>query len=209
MAKSVVKTLVVGFPIGLVFMVIGSLLVYEYRRVDKQAETPMSQPLTPKGMVGHYKKLTEYLSPRGFRGKEPQLRLQQTESFIGGTLGYMNTGMNVLSENALTREGRIWKSYKLKFKGAGVKSDLHFQVNYVTASNEELAVAMALAEALPNQTLLTGVELIFLPDGETTLVPEEWGREARSRGAGNALCYDGVDWDYLTLRAKAFLKALQ
>lgn len=206
--KSFIKFLVVFFPIALIVMAAGSLLIFEMRRVDQQEENPISQPITAKGLLNHYKKLGQYMTPRGFKTEQEVVNLTRTTAYIEGTLSFMNTGMNVVSEKGETEAGRIWKTYTFHIKGKKKEQEQVLSYNYRTSNNEELACVLALAEALPNMELSKGVILKFTPNEMNTEAPliTDAIQEARKKGAENALCYDGIDWDDLSKSLQSYLK---
>jgi len=184
------------FPLGLVALGIGSFLLYDMRRVDQQEENPFSQVVTEKSMISYYDKLEDFMTPRGFGTEQEIEHLVRVVSFIEGSLSHMNTGMNIESEKSLTKSGRIWKEFIQKHKGGSRESNT-IAVNYVTASNPELVLALSLGEALPNLVLESGQKITFSPQGETSQELVEWAQQASLRGKGQALSYDGIDWSYL------------
>lgn len=199
---SMVKLIVVLFPLGLLVMAGGSLLIYEKRRVDLQPENPISKTLTEKDLLLSYKKLKEFMTPRGF-GEKDLIHVVRTGAYIEGGLGYLNTGMNVKTENVLKQAGRVWKQYRLDFKGQG-EAKQTYAVNYIKGGNLDLACILLWAQALPNRTCFNEVTVLLDPSTEETFLSEEVYQEARMRGQSNSLCYDGIDWEFLVehLRAK-------
>lgn len=198
-----IKILIIIFPLGLVGMVIGSLFLFQERRVDQQEENPLTQRITGKGILDHYKKLEDYMTPRGYESEEEIDKLLKTEAWIGGTLSYANTGLNTKSETVHTESGRIWKEYTFSLNGQRKMETV--RLNYAELSNVELAAVMAYAEALPRSN--REVKIIFSPIGNTeeSFISKEALRAAEI-GKGNALNYDGVDWDYLAEKLKEQVK---
>lgn len=194
--KSLVKVLIVVFPVGLMVMGVASLFLYEHRRLDKQTEHPMSQAVTQKGMISYYKKLDDFMSPRGLSSESERKNLIRTTSFIEGTLAPVNTGMVVRSEKVLTRDGRIWKSYSVEFDGVDTSKVQTISINYCEDDNVELLMGLVLGEALPRVQLKNPVKLIFTPEcgGD---VFKEITAQAKLRGAGLSLNYGGVDWEFV------------
>lgn len=205
MKGSFVKVLVVMFPLCLFGMALVGFFLINERRQDQQEETPMSQPVTEAALVAHYKKLESYMSPRGFDTPQALERLQRTGAYVEGCLSYMNTGLNVDRQKALTKAGRVWQSYSHHHKGKARGENNVIRVNYQECSNVELAAALTLAEALPKAELKYDLVIVFSPAGETTL--SEWVREALS-GSDNALDYDGVRWSVVEKHLKQHLAAL-
>lgn len=207
-----IKFLVIFFPMALIFMAGGSLILFEQRRADGQDETPLSQPVTTKGLLSHYKKLEEFMTPRGLGTEKEVENLMRTTAFIEGSLSYMNTGINVESEKVHTESGRIWKSYRFHVKGRSSDDPQTFLFNYQSVSNEELASIIALAEAFPNMNLARDVTVEFSPitpyKGEHELV-KGYLEEARRRGEGNVLCHAGIDWNFLAETLQDQLKIMQ
>lgn len=202
--KSFVKFLIVAFPIGLMLLGAVSLFLYEKRRVDQTEETPMTRRVTEKGVIAHFNKLSEFMYPRGFSNDEEITHLLRTTAFIEGSLSPMNTGMVVRSEKALTKVERIWKKYELVFEGVGKKPPERISVNYVKASDAEIALALSLGEALPNTKLSQSLILEFSPKGESGAF-EEWLLEAKEKAKENVLMVGGYDWEFLVEKLEEFI----
>jgi len=100
---------------------------------------------------------------------------------------------------------RVWKNYVLEFKGKGTEKQL--KVNYLEASNAELAVALAIAEALPNQELDSRFEIEFSPVGKSSVIAD-WVKEAKLRGVKQPLYEDGIDWTYLKEQIRDYIASL-
>ncbi len=202
--KSFVKFLIVGFPLGLMILGGVSLFLYEERRVDQTEETPMTRRATEKGMISHFNKLNEFMSPRSFKNDAEVTHLLRTTAFIEGSLSPMNTGMVVRSEKALTKIGRIWKKYEIVFDGVRKKAPERISVNYVNASDAEIALAVSLGEALPNVKLERNLVLEFSPLGQSNAFTE-WLEEAKVSAKDNVLMVGGYDWELLVEKVEAFI----
>ncbi len=203
--KTFIHVIVIAFPLLLIGMVIVGMLLYEQRRVDKVAEHPRSQQVTTQGIVANYTKLRDFMSPRGFENPQQLQKLVMTTSFIDGSVSPINTGMSVSSEIVRKEAGRVWKNYVLEFKGKGEEKQL--KVNYLESSNAELAVALAIAEALPNQELNSRFEIEFSPVGESSVIAD-WVKEATLRGVKQPLYEDGIDWTYLKEQIRDYIESL-
>jgi len=145
------------------------------------------------------------MSPRGFENPQQLQKLVMTTSFIDGSVSPINTGMSVSSEIMHKEAGRVWKNYVLEFKGKGTEKQL--KVNYLEASNAELAVALAIAEALPNQELDSRFEIEFSPVGKSSVIAD-WVKEAKLRGVKQPLYEDGIDWTYLKEQIRDYIASL-
>lgn len=180
-----------------------SLLMYEKRRLDKEEEHPMSQKVSEKGMIQHFIRLKDFMTPRGFDSEIEITNLIRTGAFISGGLSHMNIGMVMETEKSLTKSGRIWKDYKILYKGES-KVTKEIRVNYVTASNAELATALMLGEALPQVQLSENIKLVFSPVGEGSEVIS-WVESAQEGVSDNPLMVGGVDWRLLESRVEQFI----
>ena len=169
----------------------------------------MAQRITVQGMVAHYKKLEDYMTPRGFGDEAEKQNLIRTQSFVEGTLSPMNTGMVVTSNKALTQNGRIWNAHTLVFEGKKKRDPLELVVNYTTASNAEVALGLTLGEALPKAKLSRTVKVIFHPEAESEKLFSKWVVQATKQGEGLSLAYDGIDWEYLQEQATQYILDLQ
>ena len=202
--KSFIKLLIIIFPVGLIVLGVVSLFLYEKRRLDKVEENPMTKAVTEKGMISHFQKLNDFMSPRGFTTESEITNLVRTAAFIEGSLSPMNTGMAVKSEKALTKAGRIWKEYQIEFEGQEKKNPERLFINYVNASNAEIAVAVSLGEALPNIKLDRSIVLEFTPEGEGSSF-YDWVSTAKDRANDNVLMVGGIDWAFLVENVEEFI----
>ncbi len=205
--KAIIQGLIVIFPMGLIAMVVVGLLLHEQRRVDKQEENPMGQRVSEKAMMAHYTKLKDFMTPREFASPVGQQNLVRVSAFIEGSLSPMNTGKIVESENALTTHGRIWKQYSIVYEGKSKKDSVNYTFNYQSGDNVELAVALMIAEVLPDKELENTVTLTFAPEGGENEITQ-WAKEAKLRGEGMSLSYDGVDWVYLNDQVVSLVEQL-
>ncbi len=203
--KSFIQILIFTFPLLLIAMVIVGIALYEQRRVDKQEEHPMSQRVTIQGMIGQSTKLREFMSPRGLKTEEEIQKLKMTTAFIDGSLSPVNIGMVVNKETKLTEAGLLWKEYQIEYEGKGQSKSLH--INYLTASDAELAIGLAIAEALPQQALRHGLTISFGPTGENSLI-NDWVTTAKTDSALSSFYEDGIDWKFLTDKTAAYLQSL-
>jgi len=146
------------------------------------------------------------MSPRGFTNEAEIKRLTMTTAFIDGTLAPVNTGMQVDSQTVLKQAGYIWKDYKMEFEGKG--NPVELKVNYLQASNAEVAVALSIAEALPSMKLSRDCTITFSPEGQPSQLTE-WVNQAQTRGKSHPLYEDEIDWDYLVIQIRDFIKSLR
>ena len=204
--KTFVQVVVVLFPALLLVMVIVGIALFEQRRVDKVEEFPISHEITAKTMVAQYVKLRDFMTPRSFTGDVEQEYMKRTVAFIGGSLSFPNTGMSPEVRKAHTEDKLIWKDYSLSF-GSG-KEELEVVVNYASASNAELAVALSMVEVLPRMELSQKLTIRFSPV-ESNGGIDQWVKEARMRGAGQPLMTDGIDWPYLITKVRQYIEVIE
>jgi len=194
------------FPLILIGMVIVGALLYNQRRIDRTEDSPMTREITVKNMVSHYEKLRDFMSPRGFSDQQEVLYSIRTAAFVLGSVDTINTGMHVESKNVLTEAERLWKSYTLRFGKGGIERTL--TINYITASNAEIAVAIMLTEALPQTELKDRVTIVFTPSEKSSPEIAQWVSEAKQAGIDNPLNIDGYDWGNIQSKILEYISDL-
>jgi len=202
--KALIKFLIALFPLILFGMVIVGALLYKKRHVVE--ETPMTREISIEVIAGHHDKLRDFMSPRGFSDEAELLGLTRTAAFIEGSISTINTGMAVDTKPGLTQAGKIWNSSTITFE-KGPQPTL-LDVNYVEASNAEIAVALMLTEALPQRELRTPFQVKFSPTGDTSDYLSKWMEEAQKRAENQPLYVDGIDWEYLCGQIKEYIDTL-
>jgi len=194
------------FPLILIGMVIVGALLYNQRRIDRTEDSPMTREITVKNMVSHYEKLRDFMSPRGFSDQQEVLYSIRTAAFVLGSVDTINTGMHVESKNVLTEAERLWKSYTLRFGKGGIERTL--TINYITASNAEIAVAIMITEALPQTELKDRVTIVFTPSEKSSPEIAQWVSEAKQAGIDNPLNIDGYDWGNIQSKILEYISDL-
>gem|GEM_PF-5911832 len=204
--KTLIKVLIAMFPLILIGMVIVGALLYNQRRIDRTEDSPMTREITVKNMVSHYEKLRDFMSPRGFSDQQEVLYSIRTAAFVLGSVDTINTGMHVESKNVLTEAERLWKSYTLRFGKGGIERTL--TINYITASNAEIAVAIMITEALPQTELKDRVTIVFTPSEKSSPEIAQWVSEAKQAGIDNPLNIDGYDWGNIQSKILEYISDL-
>ena len=192
---SLIKVLVTAFPLALMLMGIRSLFLYEQRRVHKLVDQPSATPIEEVHLKQYYLKLTHFMSPRNF---DPTLQtnLLRTCAFIEGSLSGVNTGMNIHTTPPLKKNGRLWKGFLVKYEGRkSGKQDIELiEINYVHDSNKEIALGLAIGEALPGLDLKHSIHIHFTPSSEDSIF-SDWGDDTN------------LNWNQLTKQAQGFIRS--
>lgn len=163
------KAAIVVLPVGLLL----STVIALWLKVTKDEGSEMAKleylasDFDPKTLRDSASKLQDYVGERSFQGEEGQKGLRQVGAFVEGSLGPSNLGYNVESDEGLTKEGRIWKSYWVDSTKGGKEGTVLLWVNYSELSEAgSVAALLGVAEWMRGRSFGKKVRIAFLVDEE-------------------------------------------
>lgn len=163
------KAAIVFLPVGLFV----STVIALWLKVSKDDGSDMAKleylaaDFDPKVLRDSASKLGDYVGERSFQGEAEQKGLRQVAALVEGSLGPNNLGYNVQSDEGLTREGRIWKSYWVDSTKGGKEGTVLLWVNYSDVSESgSVAALLSVAEWMRGRSFGKKVRIAFLVDEE-------------------------------------------
>lgn len=161
------KAAIVFLPAGLFI----STVIALWLKVNKDDGSEMANleylvaDFDPKTLRDSAIKLEDYVGEPSFQGEAGQRALRQVGALVEGSLGPNNLGYNVESDEGLTREGRIWKSFWVDSTKGGKEGAVLVSVNFATPSQAgSVAALLGVAEWMRGRSFGKKVRLAFLVD---------------------------------------------